>query len=92
VRSPNAEPVALGEIGGPPPLAQATGVFDSRNHQVLAWLREYTRGRTEPHEAFGPDVYLMSMDLYTKFVSYRLIHDLLAFERARISPPTQAPR
>ena len=59
---------------------------------MLTWLQQYSVGRTEPHEAFGPDVYLMNMDLYTKFVSYRLIHDLLAFERARISPPSQAPR
>ncbi len=43
-------------------------------------------GRSEPDGPFGSDVYLVSMQLYTQFVSYRLIHDLLAWEQARLMP------
>jgi hypothetical protein len=76
----------------PPGAAfQAAGVFDSSNHQVLAWLREYAAGRTEPQSAFGADIHLMSMESFTRFVSYRLIHDLFADERARQMPLASTP-
>ncbi|MCH8164686.1 MAG: hypothetical protein IH889_03680 [Planctomycetes bacterium] len=78
--------VAPGELGPPNPIAEATGVFDAINHQTLAWLEQYAAGRSEPDGSFGNDVYLVSMELYTQFVSYRLIHDLLAWERARLMP------
>ncbi|MFB3138103.1 MAG: hypothetical protein ACE10B_02655 [Phycisphaerales bacterium] len=78
--------VAPGELGPPNPIAEATGVFDAINHQTLAWLEQYAAGRSEPDGPFGSDVYLVSMQLYTQFVSYRLIHDLLAWERARLMP------
>jgi hypothetical protein len=93
VRAPSGtDAVAMGELGPARAAAQATGVFDSRNNQVLTWLNQYATGRTEPNEAFGTDVYLMDMDLYTKFVSFRLIHDLLAFEQARMQPAETATR
>ena len=85
VRSPSGD-VAPGDLGPPRAAAQAAGVFDSRNHQTLAWLNEFAAGRTAPDEPFGSDIYLMNMELYTQFVSYRLIHDLLAFERSRLTP------
>ncbi len=72
-----------GELGPPYPIAQASGVWSGANHQTLAWLGEYATGRTEPDAPFGTEIYLMSMELYTQFVSHRLIHDLLASERAR---------
>ncbi|MCZ6834626.1 MAG: hypothetical protein O7G85_02530 [Planctomycetota bacterium] len=74
------------------PQAQAAGVFDASNHQTLMWLEQYTTGRTEPDSAFGDEAYLVSMELFTEFVSYRLIHDLLEFEQHRIQPSeTQEP-
>jgi hypothetical protein len=78
--------VAPGELGPPGAIAQAAGVFDTRNHQTLGWLDEYATGRTEPEEPFGPDVYLMDMELFTQFVCFRLIHDLLGFEQQRLTP------
>lgn len=75
-----------GEIGPNNPVAQAAGVFDAANHRTLAQLRDYTRGRHVPDSAFGPDIYLVRMDLYAQFVSFRLIHDLLMVERARVAP------
>lgn len=69
------------------PVAQASGVFDASNHQVLTWLDQYATGRTELGSAYGKQKYLVSMELYTQFVAYRLLHDLLISEQARIAPP-----
>jgi hypothetical protein len=85
VRSTGGD-VAPGELGPPGAIAQAAGVFDGRNNETLAWLDAFATGRTEPDEPFGADVYLMDMELYTQFVSYRLIHDLLVFEQRRLTP------
>ena len=68
------------------PTAQASGVFDAKNHHTLAQLAEYASGRTLPDSAFGADAYLMTMELYTQFVCYRLIHDLLEDQRIRQMP------
>ena len=70
--------------------AQAAGIFDARNHTTLGLLRKYATGRTEPDSPFGNEVYLMDIELYTQFVSYWLIHDLLNFERSRLSPVEDA--
>ncbi len=76
----------MGAVGAPRATAQASGVYDARNHTTLGLLRKYAAGRTEPDSAFGAEQYLMNIELYTQFVSYWLIHDLLAFERSRPSP------
>ncbi len=86
VRAPSAPAVAMGAVGATRAAAQASGVFDSRNHTTLGLLRKYSAGRTEPDSPFGTEVYLMDIELYTQFVSYWLIHDLLSFERSRLSP------
>ena len=70
-------------------MAQAAGVFEASNHQVLTWLDEDSTGRSEPGSPYGKDVYLVSMELYTQFVAYRLIHDLLAHEQTRIAPKAE---
>ena len=84
-RSPRgtASPEELGHSG---PVAQAAGVFDSTNHQTLSQLQKYSKGRYDPQGAFGKDIYLVRMELYTQFVSYRLIQDLLLSERERLMP------
>jgi hypothetical protein len=85
-RAPTDDTVAMGDFGAAYATAQASGVFDSRNHATLALLRKYATGRTEPDSPFGTEVYLMDIELYTQFVSYWLIHDLLNSERSRLSP------
>ena len=85
-RAPRDPFAAAGQVGPVTAIAQAAGVFDASNHQTLAWLERYAAGRTKPDTAFGPDIYLMSMELYTQFVSFRLIHDLLHDEWARQTP------
>ncbi len=84
-RSPRGT-VSPNEMATDGPVAQAAGVFDAANHQTLAWLKDFTTGRSEPQGAYGRDIYLVSMDLYTQFVSFRLIHDLLQSEQARLMP------
>lgn len=68
------------------PSSQAAGVFDASNHQTLAWLGEYAKGRNEPGSAFGERIYLVRMDLFTQFAAHRLLHDLLVRERTRLTP------
>jgi hypothetical protein len=79
-RSISGKPAAAGAFGPSGPVAQAAGVFNASNHRTLQWLAEYTAGRQEPGSAYGGDIYLVSMDLYTQFVCHRLLHDLLAPE------------
>ena len=83
-----AAPAAMSQFA---PVAQATGVFDASNHQTLAWLDEYATGRTEPNSAYGPRIYLVDMELYTQFVAFRLLHDLLDSERTRLTPAATQP-
>lgn len=87
-RSTSGEP-AVGEMSAGP-IAQAAGVFDAKNHQTLRWLDEFAHARTHPDSAFGNNIYLVNMDLYTQFVSFRLLHELLDRERFRLMPIAEA--
>jgi len=78
-----------GEIGPPRPVAQAAGVFDAKDHRTLRRLEEYAAGRHEPRSAFGPEIYLVSMDLYTGFVCHQLLQDLLRSEEYRMALAAQ---
>lgn len=89
MRSPSAaERFSAGGFGSQPknPVAQAAGIFDARNHRTLAQLGAYSNGREVPDSAYGRDIYLVSMDMYTQFVSFRLLHELLESERRRVAP------
>jgi hypothetical protein len=87
MRSGQGEP-APGELGPVNPVAQAAGVFDAHHHDTLMQLQRYAAGRDEPQSAYGADIYLVRMELYTQFVCHRLIGDLLASEQSRISAAT----
>lgn len=78
--------VSPGSIGTVNPIAQSAGIFDARNHNTLADLQQYATGRNVPDSAYGADIYLVRMDLYMQFASYRLIRDLLESELMRLSP------
>jgi hypothetical protein len=81
------EHIAAGMVASNPSAAQASGVFDASNHQTLAWLNQYAAGRAAPDSAYGERIYLASMEMFTQFVAYRLLHDLLDSERIRLQPP-----
>ena len=61
--------------------AEASAIFDASNHITRNALEQYTQGRTLPKSAYGKGVYDVNMDLYTRFVSYQLIGDLLSAEQ-----------
>ena len=71
--------------GAARPIAQSAGIWDASNHRTLASLDSFTRGRTRIDSAYGPDLYLVDMDLYTQFVAHRLVENLLKNEHSRVS-------
>lgn len=77
-RNPRSSDAALSTYGPPGPAAAAAGVFKGANHQTIIWLNDYATHRAEPDSAFGRDIYLARMDLFTQFAAHRLLHDLLA--------------
>ena len=81
----------MGEVGPAGPSASTSRLFDASNHQTLKWVREYADSRTEPSSAYGNDVYLVSMDLFTEFACHRLLGELLESERLRLQPIADTP-
>jgi hypothetical protein len=90
-RSTRGEP-EFGEVGRPGPVAAAAGVFDAANHQTIQRLEAYAAGRVEPESALGQDIYLVSMEWYTRFVCHRLLDDLLAGERTETASAAEDAR
>ena len=75
------------------PVAQASGYYDAANHQVLGDVHNYAIGRTPLESPSGWRRYLLSMDLYSEFVSDALIRELLEYEWQRLhegEPPAVA--
>ena len=66
-------------------MAQAAGIWDASNHHTLATLERYAQGRTRLNSAYGPDLHLVDMDLYTQFVAYQLVEKLLRDEQNRLT-------
>jgi len=92
-RAPSGQ-AAISSLGNAAPRARASGIFSASNHQVLKWLSDYADGRSVAESAYGRDIYHVSMDLYTQFVSHRLLADLLLHEHERLnkSPNAHASR
>ena len=65
-------------------MAQAAGIWDASNHRTLAALQGYAKGRTRLNSAYGPDLHLVDMDLYTQFVAHQLVSNLLRDEHSRL--------
>lgn len=64
--------------------------LDASNHEVLAELREYAKGRHDPASALTWRRYTASMELYTQFASYHAVRSLLETERSRVAPLASA--
>ncbi len=73
------------------PVAQASGYFDAANGSVLTRLKAYATGRTAIDSPAGWRKYLLSMDLYTEYVSHELTRQLLESEWRRLNPPMPEP-
>ena len=76
--------IAPGGLSGERPAAAAAGVFDATHHDTVARLEAYAASRSEPDSAFGPEIYLVRMELFAQFVSDQLIRAMLQGERARM--------
>ena len=76
--------VSPGQWQGVEPVAQTSGVFSPRDAVLRQQLENYALTRSDG-TAYGSDVYLVSMDLFTKFVSHQLIRNLLQDERFRLT-------
>ncbi|MEE2908646.1 MAG: hypothetical protein VX527_12540 [Planctomycetota bacterium] len=74
---------------GPSAAAQAAGIFDASDHTTLESLAIFATGRTHPSSVYGADIYLMKMDLYTKFVAHQLLAGLLRNEQQRLASMTE---
>ena len=74
---------------GPNAAAQAAGIFDASDHATLDTLALFSEGRTHPKSAYGADLYLVKMDLYTKFVAHQLLARLLSNEHQRLAGLTE---
>ena len=66
------------------PIATAGGHFDAASGTVIRRLEAYAKGRTPPDSAAGQRRYLISMDLYSEFVSHELMRRLFATEWDRL--------
>ena len=89
VQAQSTETVRPSSLGPLPPAAVAAAVFEASNHRTLKWLRAYADGRNEPDNAFGPDVYLASMDRFMQFACFRILGELLGQlpEAKPVDPP-----
>jgi hypothetical protein len=87
-RQPHGE-LQLGAMQEVRPTAQAAGIFDARSENTRVWIDQYAIGRTPKDSAYGAEMYLVRMELYTKFVSYRLIGELLHAEHSRMQAIAQ---
>jgi hypothetical protein len=76
--------IALGQLGSPALVAQAASIFDARDQVTRASVEAFAASRHEKDSAYGTEVYLVSMDLFTQFVSHRLVRDLFHQERSRL--------
>jgi hypothetical protein len=73
------------------PEATAIEHLDASNHEVLAALKEFARGRHDPNSALNWRRYTASMELYTQFAAYHTVRRLLENEHSRRGPVAAAP-
>lgn len=75
------------------PVASASAIRAAAENAVLRDLESFARGRTTADTALGWERYLVSMDLYTRYVSHGLIASLFRQERLRLAhrPDQQYP-
>lgn len=62
----------------------ASEIVDSSDNGVRIHLERFAAARTDPESALGTTRYLYQNDLFMRYVSYRLISELLRQERLRL--------
>ncbi len=59
------------------PAAQASRVYDARNHDVLERIGRYAAGRHDPKSGLRESLYVNSMDAYGRFVAFEVVGSLV---------------
>lgn len=72
------------------PVSGVAEVVDAQDNDVVLHLQQYAVGRSNPNTSLGWRRYLVDFDLYTHYVSYRLLDRLLSEEARRISQNSTA--
>lgn len=65
------------------PTATASRHFDGKDHQVLHEVKSFADGRLQQPTALGWRRYLASMELFSEFASFQILHDLMGEEWLR---------
>lgn len=68
------------------PVTQVGSYFDAANGRVLQQLQDYAKGRVPHDSAAEWRRYLLSIDLFSEFVSYELMRRIFATEWDRLNP------
>ena len=84
LRAPSDQWMGQREVLTHNPVAQAAAVFDAIDNRTIKEVNQYAESRHPSTSAYGPSIYLVSMDLYTEFVAHRLINELLRDEKQRL--------
>ncbi|MFP4145247.1 MAG: hypothetical protein ACLFV3_08895 [Phycisphaeraceae bacterium] len=71
------------------PLSTVSGSFDATDPAVRAELEDYAAARTEAGVEDPARLYLLSIDLYSEFVSHLVSSRLLQAESLRLSPTSE---
>jgi hypothetical protein len=80
-----------GVIAFTQPVSQVSHHFDAADGTTLKYLRHYATGRVPHDSAAGWRRYLLSIDLYSEFVSHELMRRLFDAEWKRLTTPASAP-
>ena len=67
------------------PIATVSHHFNAADGDTLRYLQHYAHGRVPPDSPAGWRRYLLSMDLYSEFVSHELMRRLFAAEWQRLT-------
>ncbi len=66
------------------PVSSVAEVVDASDNAILLDIEQFASGRTSTDSALGWERYLVRMDLYTQYVTHRLLSELLRQERTRL--------
>ncbi len=72
------------------PSSQTSRVYDANNHDVLMRLGQYAAGRSDPKSGLRQQIYVTTMDAYTRFVAFDVVGSLLASEASQQAPRPDA--
>jgi hypothetical protein len=97
---PGLDPRALSRMATEPETVSATNFagdgptntysdnLDGKDHRVLAAVKKFAQGRSDPTAAIGWERYVKSMDLYQQFAAHHVVERLMESEKVRLGVTT----